>query len=93
MVKNRASGKKNVTIRDVVIHMQGMEQRLTKRIDGVENGLSVLSKKIDANTSRINEVESNLLERINGLDQDIMATMNDTVHIRRHVGMALPDDE
>lgn len=87
MVKKRSTGKKKgITIRDVVIHMQGMEQRLTKEI----TANTVAIKYVN---SRINDVETNLVDRIDGLGKDIDVTMMDTIKIRQHVGMALPDDE
>lgn len=105
MATKRSKGKKSITLRDVISHIQGvktelstdmkqMEQRLTKRIDNVETGLT---KRIDgvekSLSTRINEVESNLSDRIDGLGKDIDVTMRDTIKIRQHVGIAVPDEE
>ena len=80
MPTNQKSGnKKGVTVRDVIVHMQHMERRL--------------SKKIDQNSRDIRDVETRLAQRIDALDEDLTATMKDSLQIRRHVGMAIPEDE
>jgi len=73
---------KDITLRDVVVHMQNMEQRL--------------SSKIDENTQRINEnthAIQNLEIRIDVLKEDLTATIKDTIKIRKHVGIASVDDD
>jgi hypothetical protein len=67
----------DITLKDVISHMQGMELRLTKRIDdgdaklakridSVEVGLSGLSRQID-------RVERNLTGQIDAIDQRLDA--------------------
>ncbi|NOS68212.1 MAG: hypothetical protein HOO67_07710 [Candidatus Peribacteraceae bacterium] len=84
MVKKRSSGKKKaITLRDVISHIQGVKSELSTDMQHMEQRL----------TKRIDDVESNLMERIDGLGQDIMATAKDSLKIRRHVGMAIPEDD
>lgn len=84
----------DITLRDVVTHiqavrndMQNMEKRLSKKIDNN-------SSKIDGNTKNILSLkqdmqilETHLTQRIDALDEDLTATIKDTVKIRRHIGM------
>ncbi|MSR87109.1 hypothetical protein EXS70_02965 [Candidatus Peribacteria bacterium] len=93
MAIKRPTGKKSVTLRDVVVHMQGMEQRLTKRIDGVDVRVSRVDIGLTKLDNRLTEVEERLTTRIDALDEDLTATIMDTVKIRKHVGMAVPVDE
>lgn len=86
MISKRSSGKKGVTLRDVVVHMSGMEQRLSKRIVGVET-------RLDGIETHMGDMESRLTERINAFYEDLTATIRGTINIRKHVGMAVPDEE
>ncbi len=107
-------GKKSITPHDVVVHMQGMEQRLTKRVDDNTRaiahntraiahnadaiayntrGISENSSDLRTLTQRVNTMEDKVMCRLDALDEDLTATMTDTLKIRRHVGMAVPDDE
>ncbi|MBI3336334.1 hypothetical protein HYZ98_02080 [Candidatus Peregrinibacteria bacterium] len=67
---------KDITNTVLLEHMQGIEQRLSKKIDAN-------TKSIDVNTKSI----AHLTERIDALDEDLVATIQDTVKIRKHVGM------
>ena len=53
----------DITLKDVISHMQGMEQRLTKRIDDVDARL----------TRQIDRVERNLTGQIDAIDQRLDA--------------------
>ena len=86
-------GGKDITLRDVITHvtqrftklegdMQTMEQRLRTDMQKMEHRLNV---KIDTSTA-------NLTDRMDALEEDLVATIKDTVRIRRHVGMRLPSD-
>lgn len=102
--RKTSSGKKSVTLCDVVLHMQGMEKRLTKRIDGTDARLDALGSRVGHLSTRLDTVEKkltlrmdrleeNLTGRMDALEEDLTATMKDTVKIRRHVGMTMPIDE
>lgn len=93
--KNRkASG---ITLRDVMTHMRGMEQRLSDTIDkNTEDirantaGLQNLDKRL---TGRVDVLEEHLTARIDALDEDLTATIKDTVKIRQHVGMSTLEEQ
>lgn len=100
MAAKRLSGKKGITIRDVIVHMQHMEQRLLKGIGESTSGIVANTIAIRNVEKRLANVETELIEtrehltaRINALDEDLTATIRDAVKIRRHVGMAVPDEE
>lgn len=81
-----------ITLRDVIAHIQGVKDSLELRMDQMESRLSV---KIDENTRGIaqNTVAiQNLSVRVQALEEDIGSTMNDAIKIRRHVGMAVAED-
>lgn len=93
----RHKNVKDISLRDVVMHMTGMEQRLsrgietnTKEIAAVEQRLSA---KIETNTRAIQDVKETLTRRIDALEEDLTATILDTVKIRQHVGMPVPSEE
>ena len=99
MVKKVFIGR--ITLRDVVVHMghmgqrlttemKNMEQRLTKKIDDVD---AKLSRRIDSLDAGLNSRMDILEERIDALDVDLTATIKDTIVIRRHVGMPYPKDD
>ena len=98
------TGDNDITLRDVVNHMSvmkgelvtkmnDMEQRLSKEIRANTVAIQHLEIKTDGIILRLNGVEKNLTERIDALQEDLFATATDTVHIRKYVGMALPDEE
>ena len=91
---NEKRGKRDLTLRDVVVHvghmgqqlsseMKNMEKRLSSRMDGME-------KKIETNTTAITDLKKTLTERIDALDEDLTATMKDSLRIRQFVGMPVP---
>ena len=93
MATQRATGRKSITLKDVVVHMQHMERRLAKRVDTVEKKISLrIDNAEEKLTQRIDDVEVGLTRRIDALDEDLTATIKDTIKIRRHVGMAVPED-
>jgi len=84
----------DVTLHDVITHitnmkqqfaevMKVMESHLISRIDDMESRLTV---KIDANTEAI----AVLTQRVDALEEDLVATIEDTLRIRGHVGMPVP---
>ena len=95
-VQKSAGKVKDITLRDVVVHMEYMEQRLSSAIDDVKKNLSLtiedvehgLSSKIDQNTKEIRDLRLD----VNALGEDLVATIKDTVKIREHVGMAGSDE-
>lgn len=96
-VKKKSSGKGGITLRDVVVHMEHMEQRLSSEITGVKadvRGLKadVTGLKTDVQGIKVEmkQMERRLTQRIDALDEDLTATMKDTLRIRKHVGMPLP---
>lgn len=99
--KKRAKGK-DITLRDVVVHMQAMEQRLSSKIE-------INTKKIDENTEKIEEnthslaqntsglhqntvATRDLINRVDALEEDLVAVIKDTVRIRKHVGIATEEE-
>jgi hypothetical protein len=84
---------KDITLYDVMAHLQGMkvdmrnmEARLSTKIDTqISASESRLSIKIDT-------METHLTQRLDALEEDLVATMKDTRHIRQHVGIANPDE-
>jgi predicted nucleic acid-binding Zn-ribbon protein len=77
--------------------MHAMEKRLTKKIDSNAKAISANAKAISANAKAIsanakaiadNKVEiQNIGRRIDALDEDLTATIEDSVKIRQHVGI------
>ncbi|HLD71256.1 MAG TPA: hypothetical protein VI873_01405 [Candidatus Peribacteraceae bacterium] len=87
---------KDITLHDVVEHMQNMEQRLSGEMKDLSTkfddvGRSLIGR-MDRLTIRLSMVETNLLERMDALEEDLTATMKDTMKIRQHVGMVSTDD-
>ena len=95
MVKKVFIGR--VTLRDVVVHMEHMEQRLSKKIGELDHKVesldSRLSKRIYTLETTLNSRMDILEERIDALDVDLTATIKDTIVIRQHVGMSYPKDD
>jgi phage-related minor tail protein len=95
--KNNAKrGKKDITLRDVVVHIGHMEQRLSSRMTGVETEMKDVKMEMKSMekrlSSRMDGMETRLTERIDALDEDLTATMHDTMRIRAHVGMPVPTE-
>ena len=70
-----------------------MEQRLTARLNKVEKTLDGHSKQFIMLTTRLDTLEENLTGHIDALEEDIVATIKDSLIIRKFVGMPLPDEE
>lgn len=75
-------GTKDITLKDIVVHMQSMGQRLSGDMKKMERRLNI----------RIDTLEERLTTRIDALDEDLTATMQDGLKIRKHVGMAVDED-
>lgn len=93
-VKKKSSGKNGITLRDVVIHVGHMGQQLSAEIQGVKadvTGLKadVAGLKTDVQGIKVEmkQMEQRLTQRIDALDEDLTATIKDTIRIRQHVGM------
>jgi predicted nucleic acid-binding Zn-ribbon protein len=93
----KGSKPKDITLHDVMAHMTDIEQRLSTKIeqnskDIVQNSSDI--RRVETNLSnKIDGVEQALTNRIDALEEDLMAVMKDTIKIRRHVGMAVPNDD
>ena len=95
--KNNAKrGKKDITLRDVVVHVGHMGQRLSSEVKSMEKRLSSrmdgMEKKIETNTVAIADLKKTLTERIDALDEDLTATRKDSLRIRQFVGMPVPTE-
>lgn len=91
-VMNRLKSQ-DKTLLDVINHMSHMEQRLTARLDKHDEMFKVQGKQITNLEIRLTERIDRLSERIQALDEDLMATITDTIIIRKHVGMPLPEED
>jgi hypothetical protein len=84
-------GPPEITLKDVIVHMEHMEQRLSGQINELFGITGEINTKIDALerklTIRMNTLERTLTERIDALEEDLTATMKDTIVIRKHVGI------
>ena len=85
-----ADGSDGITLRDVVVHMQHMEVRLSGKIDNLDKRLS---SRMDTLEIHMDLLEERLTARMDALEEDLTATIKDTIAIRRHVGMPLPEEE
>jgi hypothetical protein len=80
-------GTELATKEDIRMIMSKLDDVATKMATKTE-----LEKTKIELTEHIAGVEQRLTHRINSLDEDLMATMSDTVHIRRHVGMSVGEE-
>ena len=84
MVKKKLQRRKtSITLGDVMVHMRGMEKRLSARIDGVETGLGKRLEKVEVRLEkvegRLEKVEDNLdilTRRVDALNEDLTATID-----------------
>ena len=90
--KRQRKDGKDISLRDVVIHMTGMEQRLSAEITSIRKATESNTKEIRANAVAIQDVKETLTQRIDALEEDLTATILDTVKIRQHVGMPVPSE-
>lgn len=88
-------------------YMKGMEKRLTTAIRANTDGIALNTGAIAENSRaiaengkdiflihrRIDIFETNVTQRFDALDEDLTATIKDTLMIRRHVGIPVPDEE
>jgi hypothetical protein len=88
-----AGDGKDITLRDVIIHMQHMEQRLSAAIAGNTAAIAGNAKDIRSLNGRLDVLEENLTHRIDTLEEDLHVTIKDMLGIRRHVGMGIPEDD
>lgn len=89
-VTSTAGGDQGITLRDVVVHMQSMEQRLSA---GIKQNKTAIERLDTGLTTRIDHLEKNMNERMDALQEDLDAVANDTLAIRRHVGMPVPIED
>ena len=83
-----ATGDQNdITLRDVINHMQHMEQRLSGQIKENAQGIKQNTQAIaDLNVS-INDRMDQLDRRINALDEDLTATIEDSIKIFSYISL------
>lgn len=103
-MKRRPQSKNGrITLRDILAHIGHMGQRIHRMEDGMKRMEKNLGARIEANTTsiqafdrkfdvRIDDLEEHLTRRIDALDEDLTATIMDTITIRKHVGMPVPED-
>jgi hypothetical protein len=88
-----ADGAPDITLRDVVMHVQHMGQTLTSEMKKMGQRLTSeirhLSTRIDANTEAIYDLRL----RVDVLEKDLTSTIKDMLGIRRHVGLGVGDEE
>lgn len=78
----------DITLRDVITHMQGMELRINARMERLE-------RRLESMEQRMTSVEANirdLTDRMDALDEDLAATMKDIRIIRVHVGIPVSEE-
>ena len=81
-------GTPEITLRDVILHMQHMEQRLMTLISANTTAIQKIDHRL---TARMDKLEYNLTIRMDALEEDLTATMKDTFLIRQHVGLSTED--
>ena len=87
--KNDPTGDaKDITLHDVVVHMEYMEQRLSSEIKSLSSKVIKNSEDIKANSAAIQSLEIKFTARMDALEEDLVATVKDTYRIRQHVGIA-----
>ncbi len=80
--------------------MQHMERRLVAKIDGLdartgglETRMGNLENRMGSLETKMEDLKVTLIRRMDSLEEDLTATMKDSLTIRRHVGMTLPDED
>jgi cell division protein FtsL len=84
-----ADGQPEITLHDVIAHMQSMKQELRGDMHRME-------RKIDSNTMAIRELRSDIRDlhlRVDVLEIDLTSTIKDMLGIRRHVGLGVGEEE
>ncbi|MBI3331780.1 hypothetical protein HYZ99_02360 [Candidatus Peregrinibacteria bacterium] len=95
MVKKKQVGarkKKDITLRDVVVHMNHLHQDLSVTINDVAEQTAQNTIAIHKLDKKIDGVEIRLTKRMDSLQEDLEATIRDTVKIRKHVGMPVSEE-
>lgn len=90
--KNPMHGRKNITLRDVIVHIQAMKGEVLQKIGSLEKRVGGLERKMDGLERRMDGMEERLTQRIDALEEDLTATMRDALRIREHVGMPVPTE-
>jgi hypothetical protein len=85
-----------ITLKDVIVHLQHMEVRLSKRMDTLETEIGGLKGNMigfrTSLTHRLDTLEDRLTQRMNALEEDLTETMRGMLVIRRHVGMPVEEE-
>jgi len=106
-MKDHDSDNGDITLKDIVFHIQGvqktmrgMEKRLSERIYGNSKGIQSNANAIKANAiaikanySAIHSLKDSMNYRFDSLEEDLYATMTDSLTIRKYVGMPVPVDD
>ncbi len=91
------TGDADITLRDVVNHMGHMKQELLGKMTEIQKQLSdeIASHKKETRTMGVSlhERMDDLENRMDALDEDLTATIKDTLVIRKHVGIAVGEED
>jgi len=85
-----ASGPGDITLQDIMQHMQGMEQRLhnelTTSVEGLRDEVQSMEGRL---TKRIDTLEQNVTRQIEGIDERLDEVETRRLpRVERHVGLA-----
>lgn len=86
----RKTTARRITLRDVINHMEHMEQRLSARLDAHDQRFNAIDRQftdVKVQVQHLNVRIDRLETRIIALDEDLTATMGDIVFIRKHIGI------
>ncbi len=87
-LKKKTTGKvKAITLRDVIVHMNNIEQRLSAKIGENTQGIKENTVSMHRLEGRVDVLGENLTTRMDALEEDLTAVIKDTMKIRRHVGL------
>ncbi len=83
-----------ITLGVIMQHMQGMELRLTRRIDDVDHRLSGLNGRVDNLDKKLDRIYHNLSFQIDAIDKrldeiEIEQLPKRVTAIERHLGLAV----
>ena len=87
MPRNDSNSGKEITLRDVIFHIQGVQST----IRSMEKEIRSNMKAIKANAIAIKHLEDSMNQRFDALEEDLIATTMDTMEIKKFVGMPLPN--
>ena len=99
MTKDASQNNGNITLHDIVAHIQsvksdmrGMEKRLSRRIDVLEEKtdqrFASTERRLDTIDRKFEEID----ERFNAVDEDLRAIGKDVRAIKLHTGMPVAAD-